>query len=74
MRGYKQFYGITESPFRKDIPVHALLRYAQFDELADYLTYVAEEGSIGLLRFSQPSTTGVTTSATSATRMPPAAC
>lgn len=49
MRGYKKFYGITESPFRKDIPVHALLRYAQFDELSDYLTYVAEEGSIGLL-------------------------
>lgn len=49
MRGYKKFYGMTQSPFRKDIPVQALLRYAQFEELSDYMTYVAEEGSIGLL-------------------------
>ena len=48
-RGYKQFYGFTSSPFGKDIAAAALLRYAQFDELADYLGYVAEEGAIGLL-------------------------
>jgi type II secretory pathway predicted ATPase ExeA len=49
MRSYKKFYGIAESPFRKDITVAALLRYAQLDELTSYLTFVAEEGSIGLV-------------------------
>lgn len=49
MRSYKKFYGVPESPFRKDIPVTALLRYAQLEELTSYLTFVAEEGSIGLV-------------------------
>ncbi len=49
MKGYKAFFGITGSPFSKAIPTQALLRYAQFRELADYAGYVAEEGSIGLV-------------------------
>ena len=49
MRSHKQFYGYATTPFRKDIPVTALLRYAQLDELMAYLTFVAEEGSIGLV-------------------------
>lgn len=49
MRGYKSFFGITGSPFSKGIPIAALHRYPQFEELAEYLAYVAEEGSIGLL-------------------------
>lgn len=49
MRGYKAFFGITGSPFGKAIPVQSVHRYAQFEELADYLTYVAEEGSVGLV-------------------------
>lgn len=49
MRSYKKFYGFEASPFRKDLPVGALLRYAQLDELQSYFTYVAEEGSIGLV-------------------------
>ena len=49
MRGYKAFFGITGAPFAKGIPTASLLRYGQFEELADYLAYVAEEGSIGLV-------------------------
>lgn len=49
MRGYKEFFGITGSPFGKGISIAALHRYAQFDELASYLTWVAEEGSTGLV-------------------------
>ena len=49
MKSYKLFYGVSRSPFRKDVPVPALLRYTQFDELAAYLDFVAEEGSTGLL-------------------------
>ena len=49
MKSYKQFYGLTHTPFRKDIPASALLRYAQLDELTSYLSFVAEEGSIGLV-------------------------
>lgn len=49
MRSYKKFYGLTQAPFRKDIPVPALLRYAQLEETESYLTFVAEEGSIGLV-------------------------
>lgn len=49
MRSYKKFYGLTATPFRKDIPIPALLRYAQLEELESYLTFVAEEGSIGLV-------------------------
>lgn len=49
MRGYKALFGITGSPFSKGIPTQALLRYDQFQELAEYATYVAEEGSIGLV-------------------------
>ena len=49
MRGYKAFFHITGSPFGKGIPTVALLRYAQFRELGEYLAYVAEEGSVGLV-------------------------
>jgi type II secretory pathway predicted ATPase ExeA len=49
MRGYKKFYGLEATPFRKDLPVGALLRYAQLEELHTYLSFVAEEGSIGLV-------------------------
>lgn len=49
MRGYLKFYGFAHAPFRKDIPKAALLRYAQLDEMMAYLTFVAEEGSIGLV-------------------------
>ena len=49
MRSHKKFYGYAVTPFRKDIAVTALLRYAQLDELTAYLTFVAEEGSIGLV-------------------------
>ena len=49
MRSYKKFYGMTATPFHKDIPLTALLRYAQLDELTAYLTFVAEEGSMGLV-------------------------
>lgn len=49
MKGYKAFFGITGSPFSKNIPTQALLRYDQFQELADYAEYVAEEGSIGMV-------------------------
>lgn len=49
MRSYKKFYGMATTPFHKDIPLTALLRYAQLDELTAYLTFVAEEGSIGLV-------------------------
>lgn len=49
MRGYKAFYDITGTPFSKSIPIAALHRYAQFEELAEYLAYVAEEGSVGML-------------------------
>lgn len=49
MRSYKQFYGLAHTPFRKDLPVAALLYYAQLEELTGYLTFVAEEGSIGMV-------------------------
>lgn len=49
MRSYKKFYEFAQSPFRKDIPISALLRYAQLEEMENYLTFVAEEGSIGLV-------------------------
>lgn len=49
MRSYKKFYGLADTPFRKDIPIQALLRYAQLEELTSYLSFVAEEGSIGLV-------------------------
>lgn len=49
MRSYKRFYGLAETPFRKDIPTSCLLRYAHLEELTSYLTFVAEEGSIGLV-------------------------
>lgn len=49
MRSYKQFYGLASTPFRKDIPIASLLRYDQLEELTSYLTFVAEEGSIGLV-------------------------
>ena len=49
MRGYKAFFGITGTPFSKSIPVAALYRYPQFEELSAYLDYVAEEGSLGLV-------------------------
>ena len=87
MRSHKKFYGYAVTPFRKDIAVTALLRYAQLDELTAYLTFVAEEGSIGLVTgdvgvgkstalraFLAPSTIAGTTSVMLATRMPRAAC
>lgn len=49
MRGYKDFFGIKGSPFSKGIAVEALHHYGQFDELAEYLSFVAEEGSVGLV-------------------------
>jgi len=49
VRGYKEFFGITGSPFGKGIATSTLHRYAQFEELASYLTWVAEEGSTGLV-------------------------
>ena len=49
MRSYKKFYGLAATPFRKDIPIGSLLRYDQLEELESYLTFVAEEGSIGLV-------------------------
>lgn len=49
MRGYKEFLGITGTPFGKEIATAALHRYEQFEELAACLTWVAEEGSIGLV-------------------------
>lgn len=49
MRGYKDLFGITGSPFNKGIVTAALHRYEQFEELAGYLSWVAEEGSTGLV-------------------------
>lgn len=49
MRSYKKFYGLAATPFRKDIPIGSLLRYDQLEELTSYLSFVAEEGSIGLV-------------------------
>ena len=49
MRGYKDFFKIKGKPFDKGVPTAALLRYDQFQELGQYLAYVAEEGSIGML-------------------------
>ena len=49
MRGYKEFFGITGSPFNKGIATAALHRYEQFEELSGYLNWVAEEGSMGLV-------------------------
>lgn len=49
MRGYKEFFGISGKPFDKGISTTSLLRYDQFQELGEYLAYVAEEGSVGLL-------------------------
>jgi type II secretory pathway predicted ATPase ExeA len=49
MRSYKKFYGLAQSPFRKDISIPALLRYEQLEETESYLTFVVEEGSIGLV-------------------------
>ena len=49
MRGYKTFFGITGSPFKPHLPPGALLRHSQFEELAAYLDYIADEGSIGLV-------------------------
>lgn len=49
MRGYKELFGITGSPFNKGIATAALHRYDQFEELFSYLNWVAEEGSTGLV-------------------------
>lgn len=49
MRGYKKFYGMTGTPFQRGIATKALHRYDQFEELSTYLTWIAEEGSTGLV-------------------------
>ncbi|MBC7543301.1 MAG: AAA family ATPase [Candidatus Sericytochromatia bacterium] len=49
MRGYKALFGITGAPFSPSLPVAALHRYPQFEELAEYFAHVAEEGSVGMV-------------------------